>query len=155
MRTTRASATPHFLCAANPPSQPSLIPPSISSTPRTTTQDRQRRLAGRHNVEQAQGVAHLRQLPQAQGEYLHAGGDGQLGTTATPRVLAAPSAVFRRASAAPTARGLPSPHSLTGQIKCVEDEDDKNLEGPCVGCRNLQIACTYNYVKKKPGRKNA
>ncbi|BEI87105.1 hypothetical protein CcaverHIS002_0704510 [Cutaneotrichosporon cavernicola] len=37
------------------------------------------------------------------------------------------------------------------KIKCVEAEEP----GPCTGCRNLQIACTHDYVKKKPGRKNA
>jgi hypothetical protein len=38
------------------------------------------------------------------------------------------------------------------QIKCVEDE--QNGTAPCVGCRNLQIDCTFDYVRKKPGRKN-
>lgn len=44
------------------------------------------------------------------------------------------------------------------QIKCVEDETSAAREGPpppCIGCRNLAIDCTYDYVKKKPGRKNA
>lgn len=45
------------------------------------------------------------------------------------------------------------PDVLTAQIKCVEDEVDAS--NPCIGCRNLQIDCTYDYVKKKPGRKNA
>ncbi|KAL1405139.1 hypothetical protein Q8F55_008762 [Vanrija albida] len=39
------------------------------------------------------------------------------------------------------------------KIKCVDDDRDATL--PCVGCRNLQIDCTYDYVKKKPGRKNS
>lgn len=43
--------------------------------------------------------------------------------------------------------------STDEQIKCVEDE--KDASNPCIGCRNIQIDCTYDYVKKKPGRKNS
>lgn len=46
--------------------------------------------------------------------------------------------------------------TANGQIKCVEDDTPGAPETkPCIGCRNLAIDCTYDYVKKKPGRKNA
>lgn len=53
-----------------------------------------------------------------------------------------------------TCLASPAPHvDADAQIKCVAEETEVSKE--CIGCRNLQIECTYNYVKKKPGRKNA
>ena len=42
------------------------------------------------------------------------------------------------------------------QIKCKEDTDPyaDPLDKSCDGCRKLGIECTYDYVRKKPGRKN-
>ncbi|WWC92058.1 uncharacterized protein L201_007012 [Kwoniella dendrophila CBS 6074] len=41
----------------------------------------------------------------------------------------------------------------TRKIKCVANEKDR--ESTCEGCTKLTIECTYDYVKKKPGRKNS
>ncbi|KAK9897844.1 hypothetical protein P389DRAFT_62398 [Cystobasidium minutum MCA 4210] len=39
------------------------------------------------------------------------------------------------------------------KIKCVTYADDTSR--PCEGCTKLHVDCTFNYVKKKPGRKNS
>ncbi|EIW65878.1 hypothetical protein TREMEDRAFT_66245 [Tremella mesenterica DSM 1558] len=38
------------------------------------------------------------------------------------------------------------------QIRCVSDP--VNQEEPCQGCHKLRVSCTYDYVRKKPGRKS-
>ena len=35
------------------------------------------------------------------------------------------------------------------------ESEDANNKDTCEGCRKLSISCTYDYVKKKPGRKNS
>ena len=41
------------------------------------------------------------------------------------------------------------------QIKCVDESGQANhRDKTCDGCGKLGIECTYEYVKKKPGRKN-
>ena len=34
-------------------------------------------------------------------------------------------------------------------------KDEGEPTGPCEGCFKLDLPCTYDYVRKKPGRKNS
>ncbi|KAL7420962.1 hypothetical protein Q5752_003846 [Cryptotrichosporon argae] len=58
--------------------------------------------------------------------------------------------------ALPTAQQKPSKtcdNCRKRKIKCVEDAEGS--ERPCVGCRNLDLECMFDYIRKKPGRKNS
>lgn len=41
------------------------------------------------------------------------------------------------------------------KIKCVMPEGRTPKSAPCQGCRNLDIGCTYDYVRRKPGRQSS
>jgi hypothetical protein len=50
-----------------------------------------------------------------------------------------------------------TPLELMMQIKCKAEEVNGHvnpLDPTCEGCKKLGMECTYEYVRKKPGRKN-
>jgi hypothetical protein len=60
----------------------------------------------------------------------------------------------------PNFDGQPFPQDLAaleaGTLDVKPGSEDEDVPGvPCEGCAKVGLPCTYDYVRKKPGRKNS